>query len=281
VSDSPASLHELRRANTNEVPWLVDVVLEELGGGRFSPADFLGLVERPDATALRVSGLDQAMFEELISWHGKQFDAIEFWKCPRITDLTPLESLPNLRLVSIWWNQRATRLWDMTKTPALTGLALNGFTRLHDLSDLATGGSLVELDIFAEYRVETLDPLAELRGLRSLALFVSRLADRRIEPLGSMTGLLSLYIRSNQFTTAQLAWLRARLPTVLSESLAPFQHSGYMGDPEDGITRDVQLNGKRKPLVSSVRDAKRIQKHVDEFNRMVAEFRANPDLLAD
>jgi len=44
----------------------------------------------------------------------------------------------------------------------------------------------------------------------------------------------------------------------------------------------VTLNGKKAGRnLNSVRDAKRIQKHVDEFNRMVAEFRANPELLAD
>jgi len=256
---------------------IVDAIRPEIGGGRFTPADMRKIAERPDATTLWVSGLDQTTFEELVSLHGSQFTAVSFWKCPRIADLTPLESLPNLELVSFFWNQRATRLWDLTKTPDLTGLRLEHFTRLHDLADLALGTSLVELAIqdgvWPACVFETLDPLAELRDLRSLEFGAKRIEDGRVEPLGALRGLRSLVLRPGQFTIAQLAWLRARLPDSLqSRAVEP------IWDMQFG---DVTLNGKGGRHLDSARDAKRIQKHVDGFNRMVAEFRANPDLLAD
>jgi hypothetical protein len=285
MNGAPESLTELRRARSADAGWLVDLVLPDIGGGRFASADFARVEQRPDASALRVSGLDQPTFEELISQHGGQFAAIQFWKCPRLTDLTPLESLPDLRLVSFYWNQRASRLWDLTKTPALVGLHFDDFTRLRDLSDLAVGSSLIELEfgdaVWNKSVFESLDPLAELQSLRDLKLSAKRINDGRIEPLGALQALSALSFSSKQFTTAQVAWLRARLPDSLQcEALEPLRH---LSPPlrVGGKVLDVLLVGKRKPFLNSADDAARIQKHVGQFGKMVAEFRANPSLLAD
>lgn len=285
MSVGPASLSELRRARSETAGWLLDLVLPDIGGGRFAPADFAGVEERPDASALRVSGLDQETFEKLISRHGGQFSSIQLWKCPRISDLTPLESLPDLRLVSIYWNQRATRLWDLAKTPGLAGLHFDDFTRMHDLSDLAAGGSLVELEfgdaVWDQSVFESLDPLAQIPTLRDLKLSAKRINDGRIEPLAALQSLRSLSFSSRQFTMAQVAWLRACLPDSLeSEALEPLRR---LSPPlaRNGKSLDVLLVGKRKPFLNSAQDAARIAKHVDEFSRMVAEFRKHPSLLAD
>jgi hypothetical protein len=286
VAGTPNSLSQLRRARNQDAGWLVDLVLPDIGGGRLDVADFAQIQQRAEASALRVSGLDQLTFEALIAGHANQFSAIQFWKCPRITDLTPLESLPGLRLVSFYWNQRATRLWDLSKTPKLVGLHLDDFTRLHDLSDLAAGSSLVELEfgdaIWDTSVFESLDPLAGLQRLRHLKLSAKRIDDGRIEPLGTLQALRSLSFSARQFTTAQVAWLRARLPDSLQcEALEPVRHLPQPVTMDDGKVIDVRLTGKRRPFLSSVDDAARIQKHVDQFNRMIADFRADPSLLAD
>jgi hypothetical protein len=207
-------------------------------------------------------------------------EALYFWKCPRIQDLSPLERLPQLRLVSFYWNQRADRLWDLSRTPNLTGLRLHDFTRLHDLSDLARGSSLIELDIgdavWDSLVVDTLQPLGALPGLKSLQLSAKKIVDGRVEPLAELQQLERLRFSAKQFTTTQVAWLRARLPKSLeSEALEPLRR--YAKPLEyNGKKRDVLLTGKRKPFLSSVTDAARIDKHVAEFEGMVAQFRADP-----
>ena len=105
------SLQELCAVNTAQ-PWCIDLIQPELSGGRTTARDLDVIADRPDATALRVSGLDQKTFELLVTRYGSRFDAIYFWKCGRIADLTPLEALPQLRLVSFYINQRTARLWD-------------------------------------------------------------------------------------------------------------------------------------------------------------------------
>lgn len=281
----PGTLRDLHRARRNAAPWLVDLVLPQIGGGRLDPSDLAAIDADPGAKALRVSGLDQGTFEELVARHGERFSAIHFWKCPRIADLTPLEHLPGLRLVSFFWNQRAERLWDLTRTPQLTGLCLHDFTRLHDLRDLAAGSSLLELDIgdavWDTLRVETLEPLASLTGLRSLTLSAKKIEDGRVEPLGALQQLSALQFPSNLFTTSQVAWLRAHLPDSLgSEALEPLRRP-VKPLSYGGKERDVLLVGKRKPFLSSTIDAKRIERHVAEFERLVAAFRADPSLSPD
>lgn len=126
VTPAPTTLTDLR-TNREDPPWLLNLVLPEIGGGRFDESHVDALEPHPGVSALRVSGLDQKTFEALLRRHGARFSAIQFWKCPRIADLSPLEDLPNLRLVSFYWNQRATRLWDLKRTPILTGLHFDDF----------------------------------------------------------------------------------------------------------------------------------------------------------
>lgn len=281
----PHSLIELRRKNHVNPPWLVNLVLPEIGGGHLDDSHLTAIDENTSARALRISGLDQANFENLVARYGRQFSAIEFWKCPRIADLSSLEDLPDFQLVAFRWNQRATRLWDMSRNPRLTGLSFEDFTRLHDLRDLQTCSSLEELEfgdaVWSTSVFESLDPVATLIGLRSLTFNAKRIDDERIEPLGELQRLEALRFPPRQFTIRQVAWLRARLPAALeSASLAPLVH---LERPLElgGRTRDVLLVGKRKPFLNSVTDAERIRKHVDGFAQMVDDFRQDPTLKPD
>jgi hypothetical protein len=279
---APTTLLELRRSRRDNPSWLVSLVLPEIGGGRLGRSELAALEDRPEARALKISGLDQDVFEILISEYAAQFSAIEFWKCPRITDLSPLEDLPGLELVAFYWNQRATRLWDLTRNPRLTGLHFDDFTRLHDLRDLERGGTLRELGfgdaVWSTSVFESLEPLAGLERLQGLRFTAKKIEDGRIEPLARLRGLADLSFPTNLFTTRQVAWLRAHLPAPLeSASLSPVIHLKRAVEAK-GKTRDVRLVGRGKPFLSSLTDAARIQKHVAEFDRLVAGFRSDPSL---
>lgn len=282
MESGPNNLLELRRAGEAQPSWFLDVVQPAVGGGRFDLGQFSKIDANPGAMALRVSGLDQPTFERLVSSYGTQFKAIEFWKCPRLEDLTPLEDLSELRMVSFYWNQRSTRLWNLARTPHLTALRVEDFTRLHRLDDLCAGQALRELIIgdavWDKSTFETLEPLGTLKGLLSLSLHPRRIDDGRVQPLGSLTNIEKLSIPFNLFTTEQIAWLRARLPEgVDSQALAallPLTTPMELG----GRSRDVLLVGKRKPFLNSELDAARIRNHVLKFEEMVTTFRGDPGL---
>jgi hypothetical protein len=281
MEKGPKDLLELRWAGDAQPSWFIDLVQPQIGGGKFDPGQLSQIEVHPDATALRISGLDQAAFERLVSSYGRQFTAIEFWKCPKLADLTPLEDLSGLRMVSFYWNQRCTRLWNLSRTPHLTALGVEDFIRFHRLDDLVDGHAITELilgdAVWSKTTFETLEPLASLKGLLSLSLLPKRIDDGRIQPLGSLISLETLRIPFNLFTTEQIAWLRARLPeTVESEALnailltTPFE--------DDDKQRDVLLIGKRKPWLNSEQDAARIQKHVSKFEQLVSSFRSDQSL---
>jgi hypothetical protein len=285
MAPEPNSLLGLRRKDWADSAWLVNLVMPKIGGGRLDESHLAAIGENPSARALRISGLDQATFERLVARYGPQFSAIEFWKCPRIADLSPLEDLPDLQLVAFYWNQCATRLWNLSRNPRLTGLCFEDFTRLHDLRDLEAGIALKELQfgdaVWSTSVFESLGPLAALGGLRSLNFNAKRIGDGRIEPLGGLTRLQALRFPPRQFTTRQVAWLRARLPTSLeSAALTPvvqFERPFKL----DGKDKDVLLVGKRKPFLNSVTDEVRIRKHVNEFWQMVGDFQRDPTLKPD
>lgn len=229
----------------------------------------------PDCS-VRVSGLDQPMFEHLVRRYGGRIAAINFWKCPRIEDLTPLEDLPHLRWVSSYWNQRVSRLWDFRRTPRLQGLAFEDFRKVTVLDDLTAATSLQELvfgDVIERKSVvESLQPLADLTRLRRLEFTPRKVQDGRIEPLASLKELEQLNCPTNLFTSRQLAWLRARLPSAEeSRVLKPLiELKKPIGD------NDVLLVGKGKPFLNSATHAGRIAKHVTDFERMVREFEDDP-----
>ena len=157
------SLQALCAVNTAQ-PWCIDLMQPELSGGRTTASDLDAISARPGATAVRVSGLDQKTFELLVTRYGSQFDAICFWKSGRIADLTPLETLPQLRLVAFYHNQRTSRLWDLRRTARLVGLQFENFTRLHALDDLETGATLQELNFGdALWNTSVFDSLSRLR----------------------------------------------------------------------------------------------------------------------
>ena len=281
----PSNLEELTLARATNPAWRVDLMLKEVGGGRLSESALQAIETQPQATALRVSGLDQATFETLVHRHGQQFTAIQLWKCPRIEDFSALEDLPNLALVSIYWNQRASRLWNLSKTPKLRGLEFEDFTRLRDLEDLRNAVAVEELSfgdkVWVKASMASLEPLTAVETVRRVSFALRKIDDGRIQPLGQLAALERLDCPSNLFTTEQLAWLRAHLPdTVEGRVLAPIQQFDKpLPSPNaNGPGRDVLVMGKRKPFLNSQADASKVQRFVDDYWKMVSRFRADPAL---
>jgi hypothetical protein len=182
-TDICPQLFRLGRALRDDAPWVANVIASEIGGGRVTAAD-LEQLHATDATAAAVSGLDQATFEHFVAEHAHRYSQIRLWKCPHITDLTPLEDLPGLEVLDVYWNQRATRLWDLSKTPRLRALALCDIRRVHDLNVLADGTALTEMHLGDAINdvstYDTLEPLSGLVGLQRLWLVPKAITDRRI-----------------------------------------------------------------------------------------------------
>lgn len=277
-TDICPQLFQLGHAVRDDAPWVANVIAAEIGGGRVTAADLEQLHAAPDATAVAVSGLDQATFEHFVAEHAHRYSQIRLWKCPRITDLTPLEGLPGLEVLDVDWNQRATGLWDLSKTPRLRALALRDFRRVHDMSALSDATALTEMHLGDAINdvstYDTLEPLSGLVGLQRLWLVPKAITDGRIQPMAGLTGLLALRCSMRLFTTEQYAWLRAHLGDhVRSDAL-----DGVIRTPTSLGEHDVMVTGKRKRFLNSTTQAERVAKYEAAYAHLVAAFRTEPDL---
>ncbi len=259
----------------------LSLVLDNISGGRISTEEIDTIRKYPQATEITISGLRQDTFDYFLSTYASQFKAIHFWKCPLVNDLRMIESLPAVEHITYYWNQRAEALWDFRKTPALRSLRFEDFTRMHDLSQISEARSLEELDfgnkIWRTYVVDSLEPLRACTGLKKLYFSVKKIVDNRIEPLAALENLEALDFPSNQFSTEQIAWLKVHLPpTVQSNVLQPFWKTDRSFHIS-GKNKDTFIVGKRKPFLDSVLDKKRVERYVENFNRMCRWFEENLD----
>ena len=240
----------------------------------------------PTATEVSVNGLTQDTFEYLIAQYGSQFKVLNFWKCPLVHDLTPLESLPGVEYIVYYWNQKTEHLWDLSRNTALKGLGFDDFRRVHDLSELASAPALQELHfgnkVWNKFVVDTLEPIGRCSRLKALTFSAQKIVDDRIEPLARLTQLERLEFPAYQFTSRQVAWLKARLPeTIQSKALG-----GYwtIGQPlrQEGKNLDTLIVGKRKVrLLDSKKDRTLLDQHIDEFNGFHRWFLEHPDALPE
>lgn len=184
LQDHIETLTELRTHSLRSlaVDWHVHLVRPELNGGKVTAQDLDAALESPAVTALTVSGLDQKSFEHLVTRYGTKLRAVHFWKCPRIADLSPIEEMRVLTHVALFWNQRAIRLWDLSKTSNLRGLHFDDFTKLQDLRDLESGLGLSELAfgsaVETKFAIPSLGPLSGLSNLASLHFNLKKVDDQ-------------------------------------------------------------------------------------------------------
>lgn len=254
----------------------IRLVEKDIGGGRISKATIDRIAES-DGCCLEISGLRQDTFEYLIQKYGKRFIGIKFWKCPRIEDLSPLESLGGIQTLHFFWNQKATRLWNLAKNPHLTRLTLLNFGKASDLSDLASAAVLQSLEFgnsaSGKTHVESLEPIGKINTLTELSFNPARIGDERATPLTRLVNLRSLQFSNRLFSTEKIAWLKARLPLgIESERMQPVVRVEFLSG------KDTMVTGKGKPFLHSTKDAKRLATYVRDFETLEQHYRNHPEL---
>jgi hypothetical protein len=270
--------------NLSQVPdqdTYVTLLPRDVSSGKITKDEIDVIKDFPSATEIVLYGLTQDTFEYFIENYGQQFKAIIFWKCPLIGNLKAMEHLDQVEYIVYFWNQRADKLWDFSKTKALKGLCFDDFTRMHDISVITEAHSLEELQfgnrVWAKYILNTLSPLKECTTLKSLSFSAKKIEDGKIEPLAHLTQLEHLSFGSSLFSTEQVAWLKARLPeTVESRVLNPFW---TIEKPLTINGKDTFIVGRGKPFLSSVEDKPKISRYVEQFNEMYKWYLENGKAL--
>jgi len=252
-----------------------------LNGGKISITQIDGLLQYPNATEVKISGLYQDTFEYFIDKFGKQFKYIHFWKCPRIEDLSPLEKLPLIEKIEFYWNQKVTHLWNLEKNKSLKELHLGDFNKINNLTGIEKSKTLKHLEfgffIHPKFDLVSLEPLSKIENLEVLSFNAKKVPPEDYKWLTLLPNLKKLNIPLNMFKTIELAWIKARFKEPAKSAFWDATHKVQpVKNERTGKKKDTFIIGKRKPWLDSEADKIRIAKYTKEYNDMVNWFEDNP-----
>lgn len=147
---------------------------------------------------------------------------LSLYKCNRLDNLSFIEEFTELRGVYIYWNQKATKLFDARKLPKLTALSVMEANKLTDFSGLE-GSNIESLEILGcnftgsfvpKMVISDFEIFAKMPKLRTLNLVPTKNKDSHADliALSKLTTLEKIHIFYSYFTFEQFAWLKAKLP---------------------------------------------------------------------
>ena len=253
--------------------WKNQPALNEQTGTRLTISgdrpSVLNLANWKGVKHLYVHKIEQPELNCLVNRCGSGLESICF-RSMKVTDLSALERLRDVKTLALGGNTKAKRLWDLSRNYALRELSISNFPKLTTLEDLrgATSVEALELAGGAEktMRVESLVPLSNLIRLQKLYLANIRVIEDGLFPLASLTNLEELVL-PNVFPMREYAMLSVRLNDTRCDKFAPYIQ---LGSAIDG--KDCMVVGRRRPLLHSVADAGRLQRYAKEFEGLRREF---------
>ena len=219
-------------------------------------------------TEIEIGWASQSEFEymiEKIKGHVKLLRVFS----PKLTDLTPLESLLEVEYIIVDWNHKTSRLWNISKNVNLKELALRSFRKVIDITDLQTAtqikGLFIGGDEDKKWQINTFEPLANLTNLEILQLWQIRLNDGSFHPLYNLKQLKYINPDMSICSTEEYAKLFAALEHTKSEfSTGVFPHPGL------GM---IDLIGKGKRMVNATTEKEKAEKFANMFQESVLEYR--------
>lgn len=189
----------------------------------------------------------------------------------RTTTIAPLLQLARLDMLSLWWVQKLADLTPLSGMK-LQSLVLDDIRYANDIRPVAAIQDLRALTIAGGMNstqlVNSLQPLSDLPKLTELWTVAIKLGDDSLRPLVKCAALRDLNL-PNTFPTEEYAYLRAKRSDIRCTALAAYQKSGFVSDG-----KDVMVTGRRKPFLSTKRDAERLAKYQTAFDGMVAAYQA-------
>lgn len=223
---------------------------------------------------LEICGMNQASLEYFVQHYGKTYRYLSFFKCQLIQDFSPLEDLTNLEEVSLYWNIRADRLWNMERNVSLRSINISDAKRITLKPELLKTSKVMENviisgSIFNNYPMESLDCFSGMPALKHLWLNNIRLNDKNMDVLKTLSALERFDFDAGMLTTEEIAWIVAKYPDLSGKCLCAYNE-------EDALLNDVRVCGFRKPGLDLPQHQKRLDKYVAQFNDLVEKYRKEP-----
>src|SRR5258707_7985222 len=162
----------------------------------------------------------------------RQLRVLELWGTG-LTSLQPIADLEALECLSVHAAARAPDMRSLARLPRLKILRLSGRT-LDRFEDIGSCGQLTGLHVAgggpgAAVGINSLAPLANLRRLRVLRTWLTRVRDRSLRALGGVRELRILDIGDRRFPFEELAWLAATVTWLDHDIRSPFDSTKSLG----------------------------------------------------
>jgi hypothetical protein len=189
-------------------------------------------------------------------------------------DLAILETLNEVEQINMTWSTKAIGLWDVSKNKSLKALSIIDFSKLDNIDQMESAKQLhsftLEGGMTKPMKIKSLKPLSSLQNLKRLRLYNLKLDDDTLRPLGSLTNLIELNI-SNQFETEEYAWLATRLGQTECKMFKATTSCDLV-DANSKLVWDTMVTGRKKPFLLSSKDQVKIDKYIQDFERLKTEL---------
>lgn len=186
--------------------------------------------------------------------------------------ITCLRRLGFLKVLSIDSCSKIDSLRELSDFQNLEGLAIINFKNVHEIDPLSKLINLQQLavagSIWTRMKIKSLKPLSSLTNLKYLHLTSLKAEDESIKPLVALNQLEKLEI-ANFYPMEEVAWLSGKLKNTKCSWFRPYIELPF-DCPKCEKDTMLMLTGKGKPNLCKECDAKRLAKHVAEFEEVAA-----------
>lgn len=194
---------------------------------------------------------------EILAIVKESLTSLYLFKCPDLDDLSFLENLSHLQELNIYWNRKATRLFDAARIPNLKKFYMTNCNNIVDFEGLKHSNieclALYGCDCLSSFTpkldVGDMDFLEYMPHLKTLYLDImrTRADDVYLKAIAKAKNLEEFNIGERFFTFEQFAWLSAHLPNV-KEDLEPCKCYNSQNECVTIVeeTDDYSIIGRRK-----------------------------------
>ena len=194
---------------------------------------------------------------------------LSLMKCNKVEDLSFIEELTNLEALYIYWNQKATKVFDAKKLEKLTFFSVEDANKITDFSGLEYS-NIEYLSIWGcnflgsftpKIAIKDFSLFTRIPKLNSLDLVLIKNEDATSDllELAKLSNLEKIHFTDNYFTFEQFAWLKSKLPNVVG--LEPiFEYENWENETVWSVI------GSKKPK------AVKKQEKANEYKKMYYEL---------
>lgn len=237
-------------------------------GGTYDIKEIENQIRKIKPKRLEITGFTQFEFDFIIPFIKDNLLSLSIFKCPKINDLNRIAELSELLYLDIYWNTKATKLYNIGKK--LKKLIIKDCNKLNDFEGL-NGSKLESLQLYgsdglssfkSKLVIKDLSIVFRLNTLEELGLdIVKNFEDQDfLTGLSNMSSLRNIYLPKNMFTFDQFAWLQSKIKDT--KGLEAYTFYDY--------DSSYQIIGKNKP--NNIKNKIKAEEYKKTYDELILKY---------